>query len=83
MFLYNRRLDLLIVISVAPKYSWSFGDFRLFLVEEDLTYTNIGISACMGRTTDALQVSWKIFPHESFCPDRDLNPRGEGFVKDH
>jgi len=32
----------------------------------------------MGRTTDAPQVSLKTSPHESFCPDRDSNPRGEG-----
>ena len=36
------------------------------------------IFACMGRTTDAMQVSWKTSPHKSFRPDRDSNPRGEG-----
>ena len=34
--------------------------------------------ACIGRITDAPQVSWKTTPHESFCPDRDSNPSGEG-----
>ena len=36
------------------------------------------IFACMGRTTDAPHVSWKTSPHESFRPNRDSNPRGEG-----
>ena len=33
---------------------------------EDPTHTITGISAYMGRTTDALQVTWKTSPHESY-----------------
>ena len=63
--------------SFALKTSGSYGDFQLLLVEKDPTRTNIGIFACMGRTTDAPQVSWKTSPMESFCPDWDSNPCSE------
>ena len=68
---------LFIAFSVAPTSSGSYDDFQLLLVQEDPRRTNIGIFACMGRTTDAPQVSWKTSPHESFCPDQDSNPCGE------
>ena len=34
--------------------------------------------ACMGRTTNAPQVSWKTSSNESLRPDQDLNPHSKG-----
>ena len=48
--------------------------FIFILVEEDPTHTNIGILACIGRTTDAPHISRKTSPHESFHPNRDFKP---------
>ena len=39
--------------SIAPTPSESYGDFQLFLGEEDSARANIETFACMGRTTDA------------------------------
>ena len=69
-----QKLDLSIYLlflgfSIAPTPSGSYGDFQLLLVEEDPAYMNIRIFTCIGRTTDALQVSWKISLQESFCHD--------------
>ena len=40
------------------------GDIHLLLLDEEYTRTNIGISECMGRTTDALHVNWNTSPHD-------------------
>ena len=38
----------------------------LLLVREDYTRTTIGILACVYRTNNARQVSWKTNPHKSY-----------------
>ena len=69
----HESISLFIGCSVAPTPWGSYDDFQLLLVE-DLTCTNIKIFACICRTTDTPQVSWKTSTHESFCPDHDSNP---------
>ena len=49
--------DLFAGFSVATTPSGSYGDFQLFLVEEDPTRTDIGIFAYMCRKINAPQVS--------------------------
>ena len=63
-----KTVYLFLGFSVAPTPSGSYADFQLWLVEEDPAHTNIGIFACMGKTTDATQVSWKTSLHESLFP---------------
>ena len=62
----------IIYLVVAPTPSGSYGDFQLLPVEEDPTCTNIQIFACMDRTTNTPQVSWKSSPHGIVCTNRVL-----------
>ena len=62
--------------SVAPKHSGSYSNFQLLLVKEDPRRTNIGIYVCIGRTTDAPQVSWKTSPHKTLY-DHESNQHGQ------
>ena len=57
------------------------GNFQLLLVKEDHLHMNIGIFACMGRTTDTLQVSWKTSQHKRVLsrPGQARNERLSGW----
>ena len=78
MYLKISKFNYLFIYLLGVQtHQQSYGDFKLLLVEENPTGTNIGIFACVSKTTDALQVSWKTSPHERFCPDQKSNPHGE------
>ena len=51
----------------------------ILLVDEDPKRRNIRIFSCKSRSTDAPNVRLKT-PHESVCPDWDLNLCGEGLT---
>ena len=55
-----------------------YRDVQVLQLEEDSIRTNIGIFACMSKTTDAPHVSWKTFNNEVFGPDQDSDSHGGG-----